>query len=388
MDFRPGERSETFRAETRRFLDEHLTDEVREQIHATGVHHNWDFHRARVERGLFAPGWPEEYGGSGRDPLEVLVAMEEFQAAGAPTYGAGTTLMVANIIRHVGTDEQKQLVLRRALAGEILIVLGFTEPECGSDVAAAQTRAIRDGDEWVINGQKMFTTNAQEADYVFLLTRTNPDVPKHKGLTTFLVPLRQEGVEIQPVFTLSGERTNLTYYTDVRVDDSLRVGEVDGGWQVMTVGLTFERSGPQGGDSARLLQAMEDWARSSEDEGTHTRRKDPDVLARLGRAAAEVEIAVLLARRCAWVHQAGALPGVEGSMAKLFASEALTRQAADFVDMLGPDGVRSAGDPDAVEGGIAEYLHRFSLGTTIYGGTSEVQRNIIAQRGLGLPKPS
>ena len=112
--------------------------------------------------------------------------------------------MVANIIRHIGTEEQKRLILPRALSGEIIIVLGFTEPESGSDVAAAQTRAIRDGDEWVINGQKMFTTNAQEADYVFLLTRTNPDVAKHKGLTTFLVPLRQPGVEIQPVFTLSG----------------------------------------------------------------------------------------------------------------------------------------------------------------------------------------
>ncbi len=383
-----GERSDAIRAETRQFLDDHLTNEVRERIHTTGVHHNWDFHRARAEKRLLAPGWPEEYGGQGRDPLEVLVAMEEFQAAGAPTYGAGTTLMVANIIRHVGTEEQKQMILPRALGGEILIVLGFTEPESGSDVAAAQTRAVRDGDEWVINGQKMFTTNAQEADFVFLLTRTNPDVPKHKGLTTFLVPLRQDGVEIRPVLTVSGERTNLTYYTDVRVDDSFRIGAVDEGWQVMTVGLTFERSGPQGGDSARLLRAMERWARDAEGHDGRRRAEDPDVLGRLGRAAAEVEVAVLLARRCAWVHHTGELPGVEGSMAKLFASEALTRQAADFVDLLGPDGIRAAGDPEAVEGGIAEYLHRFALGTTIYGGTSEVQRNIIAQRGLGLPKPS
>ncbi len=212
-------------------------------------------------------------------------------------------------------------------------------------MAAAQTRAVRDGDEWLINGQKMFTTNAQEADYVFLLARTNPDVAKHKGLTTFLVPLRQPGVEIQPVFTLSGERTNLTFYADVRVDDSLRIGEVDGGWQVMTVGLTFERSGPQGGDSVRLLQAMEQWALSSIDDEGHPKSEDPDVQARLGRAAAENEVSILLARRCAWVHYSGGLPGVEGSMAKLFASEALTRQSADFVDMLGPDGVRSDGGP-------------------------------------------
>ena len=372
----------------RQFLDGHLTDEVRERIHTTGVHHNWDFHRARAEHGLLAPGWPEDFGGQGRDPLEVLAFLEEFQAAGAPTYGVGTTLMVANIIRHIGTEEQKRLIVPRALSGEIIIVLGFTEPESGSDVAAAQTRAVRDGEEWLINGQKMFTTNAQEADYVFLLARTNLEVPKHKGLTTFLVPLRQPGVEIQPVFTLSGERTNLTFYSDVRVDDSLRVGEVDGGWQVMTVGLTFERSGPQGGDSVRLLRAMEQWALTSNDARGRPKSEEPDVQARLGRAAAENEVSLLLARRSAWVQNSGALPGVEGSMAKLHASEALTRQSADFVDMLGPDGVRGHGDPTAPAAGLAEYYYRFAMGTTIYGGTSEVQRNIIAQRGLGLPRPS
>ena len=388
MDFGLGERSDAFRDEAKRFLDEHLTGEVREQMHTTGVHHNWDFHRARAERGLLAPGWPEEFGGQGRDAMEMLAFAEEFQQAGAPTYGVGTTLMVANIIRHLGTEDQKHLILPQALRGEILIVLGFTEPESGSDVAAAQTRAVRDGDQWVINGQKMFTTNAQEADYVFLLTRTNLEVPKHKGLTTFLVPLRQPGVEIQPVITLSGERTNLTFYSDARVDDSLRIGEVDGGWHVMTVSLTFERSGPQGGDSIRLLRAMEQWAVTTRDASGCPRSEDSDVQARLGRAAAENEVSVLLARRSAWIQNSGGLPGVEGSMAKLHASEALTRQSADFVDMLGPDGIRSEEEPTAPASAVAEYSYRFSIGTTIYGGTSEVQRNIIAQRGLGLPRPS
>ncbi len=171
MDFRLGEGSDELREEARQFLDEHFTDDVRGQMHATGVHHDGDFHRARVAHGMLAPGWPEEYGGQGRDPLEVLAMAEEFQTAGAPTYGGSTTLMVANVIRHIGTEEQKREILPRALGGEIIIVLGFTEPESGSDVAAAQTRAVRAGDEWVINGQKMFTTNAQVADYVFLLAR-------------------------------------------------------------------------------------------------------------------------------------------------------------------------------------------------------------------------
>jgi 3-oxocholest-4-en-26-oyl-CoA dehydrogenase alpha subunit len=386
VDFRLGESSEMFRQEARAFLDEVFTDEMEDQIHRTGVHHNWDFHRALVERGWLAPGWPEEFGGQGRDPLEMLAFAEEFHRAGAPTYAVGTTLMVANIIRHIGTDEQKELILPPALGGETIIVLGFTEPESGSDVAAAQTRAVRDGDEWVVNGQKMFTTNAQEADYVFMLTRTNPDVPKHQGLTTFLVPLRQEGVEIQPVHTLSGERTNLTFYSDVRVDDSLRIGEVNGGWDVMKVGLTLERAGDQGGESIRLLRAMEGWAGATVDDEGCARADDPDVRARLGRAAAENEVTTLLCRRCAWVNESGRLPGVEGSMSKLFASEALTRQSADFVDLLGRDGIRSHGDPSAPAGGAADYDFRFALGTTTYGGTSEVQRNIIAQRGLGLPR--
>jgi len=387
VDFRLGERSDAFRAEARSFLDEAFTDEVRDRMHRTGVHHDWDFHRALVERGWLAPGWPVELGGQGRDPMEMMALAEELQRAGAPTYGVGTTLMVANIIRHVGTEEQKRRFLPPALRGEIIIVLGFSEPESGSDVAAAQTRAVPDGDEWVVNGQKMFTTNAQEADYVFMLTRTNPGVPKHRGLTTFLVPLRQPGVEIRPVYTLSGERTNLTFYSDVRVDDSMRIGEVDGGWDVMTVSLTFERSGAQGGESIRLLEAMERWAMTVADGRDRSQAHDPAVRARLGRAAAENEVSTLLARRCAWMQDAGILPGVEGSMAKLFASEAITRQSADFVDMLGPDGIRSEGDPTAVEGGAAEYAYRFALGTTTYGGTSEVQRNIIAQRGLGLPRP-
>jgi alkylation response protein AidB-like acyl-CoA dehydrogenase len=296
-------------------------------------------------------------------------------------------MIVANLIRHIGTDEQKRLIIPPVLAGEIIIVLGLTEPESGSDVAAAQTRAVRDGDHWVINGQKMFTTNAQEGAYAFMLARTDPDLPKHRGLTTFLVPLRQPGVEIQPVYTLSGERTNLTFYEDVRVDDALRLGEVNGGWDVMGIMLTLERAGAQGGESVRLLAAMEEWARTEVDDGGRPRADDPDVRARLGRAAAENEVSTLLARRTAWVNQSGRLPGVEGSMAKLFASEAITRQSADFMDLLGTDGVRSQGDPSARARGAVDYAFRYALGTTTYGGTSEIQRNIIAQRGLGLPRP-
>ncbi len=386
IDFRLGGDSEAFREEVRDFLSEHMTPALEERIYHNGVSHDVEFADALRERGWLAPGWPVELGGQGRDPIELLALNEEMQRVHAPMYALGTTTMVARLIERVGTDEQKRDILPPALRGEIIIVLGFSEPESGSDVAAAKCRAVRDGDEWVINGQKMFTTNGHIADYVFLLTRTNTDVPKHKGLTTFLVPMKQPGVEAQAVYTLSGERTNITFYTDVGVPDAWRLGGVDEGWKVMTASLQDEHSAGYAAHSDRLLELVEAWARAATDEDGRVRLADPDVRERLGRAATEVEVAQLLQRRAAWMGHEGLVPEAEGPMAKLFSSEMLTRQAQDFTEMLGPDGLRSYLDPSAPEGGRIEHAMRFSLGTTTYAGTSEVQRNIIAQRGLGLPR--
>jgi alkylation response protein AidB-like acyl-CoA dehydrogenase len=380
IDFRLGAESDALRADIRAFLDEHITEELEERLYRTGVSYDADFTAALLERGWLAPGWPEEWGGQGRDPLELLVLGEELGKAEAPTYANATTMMVSRIILAVGTEEQRREILPKALKGEVIIVLGFSEPEAGSDVANAQTRAVRDGDEWVINGSKMFTTNAHIADYVFLLTRTNTRVAKHKGLTTFLVPMKQPGVEVQAVYTLSGERTNITYYNDVRVDDRWRIGEVDGGWQVMTASLQDEHSAGFGSHIGRLLEETEAWA-------AETRRiDDPDVRERLARCATELEVALLLQRRSAWIAATGAVPEAEGPMAKLFSSEAMERSAQDLCELVGPDALRSYFEPTAPRGGRIEHALRFSLGTTIYAGTSEIQRNIIAQRGLGLPR--
>jgi len=386
MDFRLGESSEAFRAEAKAFLDEHFTEDVERMMHETGIHHSWDLHRALADQGLLAPSWPEEFGGQGKGHLEMIAFHEEFQRAGAPTYGQGTTAMVLGIILALGSDELKKMIIPPALRGEFIVSLGFTEPESGSDVAAAQTRAVRDGDEWVINGQKMFTTSAQDAKYVFMLTRTNPDAPKHRGLTTFLVPIDGGGVEVQPVQTISGERTNITFYSDVRIPDVMRIGEVDKGWDVMGLGLTLERSGAHDGHTIRLQRAMEAWATTPNEIDGTLPADDERTLAKLGRMAAEAEVTTLLARRSAWVADQGGRPGVEGSMAKLFSSEALLRQSRDFVNLMGPDGIRSFGDPTAPAKGEAEYALRFALGTTTYGGTSEIQRDIVARNGLGLPR--
>lgn len=376
VDFRLGERIEALRAEARAFLADAVTPEIVADIDRTGVHHDQRFTDTLRDRGWMAPGWPVDQGGMGLDPLETSAFHEEFTRAGAPTYGTGVTMMVARIIAKLGTDEQRHEILPKALAGEIVIVLGFSEPEAGSDVAAAKTKAVRDGDEWVISGQKMFTTNGHIGDYAFLLTRTSSDGPKHKGLTMFLVSLAQPGFEAQAVLTLSGERTNITFYNDVRVPDAWRIGEVGEGWKVMTASLQDEHSGGFGVHCEVLLSNAETWAHA---DGIDGRRPidDPLVRQRLARVAAETEVGMLLQRRSAWMDTVGDVPVAEGPMAKLFTSEAIERHSQDVTEMLGPEGLRS----------FPEEAMRFSLGTTIYAGTSEIQRNIIAQHGLGLPRP-
>jgi hypothetical protein len=386
MDFRLGEKSDHFRQEVRVFLDEHLTPEVIERVHRDGTVHDWGFYRALGERGWIAATWPEELGGQGRDPFEMVALREELELAGAPMDGMFLSMIVANTLRHIGTDAQKRDIIPRVIRGEILISLGYTEPHCGSDVAAARTRADRDGDEWVINGSKMFTTLAHEASYVFLLTRSNPDVPKHKGLTTFLVPMDSAGIEIQPVLTMGGERTNATFYTDVRVPDTARVGAADGGWAALKVALVYERARQGRGPADRLLRWALDCAATTSGLDGAPLIDDPLVRERIGRLALDAELAKLLGYHTAWVDASGGLPGVEGSMTKLFNSEALLRNAHELLDALGARGTIQHGEEGAPADGWIEHFFRHAQVLTIYGGTSEVCRSVIAEGGLGLPR--
>jgi alkylation response protein AidB-like acyl-CoA dehydrogenase len=379
IDFGLGAHTQKFREEVRAFLTQYVTPAVSERVHTTGTVHDWDVHRALAAKGWVAAAWPEEYGGAGRDPWEMRVFAEECALADAPTDGLSMTLMVANTLRAVGTDEQKRDILPRVLAGEVVICLGYSEPDAGSDVASAQTTATRADDGWVINGQKLFTSMAHEAQYVFLLTRTDPDVAKHRGLTMFLVPMDSPGIEIEPILTLGAPgRTNRTYYRDVHVPDACRVGDVNGGWSVMNVALTFERGGTFA--AVRALAETVTWARS------RGRLTDRTVRARLGRVAADNEVATLLSLRTTWIAARGDLPGVEGSMAKLFSSQSIQRSTADLLDLLGVEGVLQESEPDAPAAGAVEYQWRKAAVATIYGGTSEILRGIIAERGLGLPR--
>jgi alkylation response protein AidB-like acyl-CoA dehydrogenase len=385
MDFELGAHIEALHDEAAAFLAEQVTEELEEHLYRTGSSFDEGFTAAMRERGWLAAGWSDDET-DGQDPLEYLALRQELHLVDAPTYANGTTILVSKALLRMGTDEQRAEIIPKALRGEVIIALGYTEPEAGSDVANAQIRAVRDGDEWVINGSKMFTTNAHIADYVFLLTRTNTEVAKHKGLTLFLVPMDQPGVEVQAVFTLSGERTNITYYNDVRVDDRWRVGDVDGGWRVMMASLQDEHSFGFGSRITRLLRAAEAWAADATDADGTPRLEDPDVRERFARAATEAEVSRLLELRASWMAQVGRTPEAEGPMAKLFSSEALVRSSQDLAEVLGPDGLRSYFEPTAPENGRVEHMVRFALGTTTYAGTSEIQRNIIAARGLGLPR--
>ena len=385
MDFAWDAETEAVRREVRDLLAEQLTPEVEDHLYATGESHDDAFVRALGARDWIAPEWHD--GGTPLDPAHAHVMEEELARAEAPFYAVSTAMMVGRVIASDGSEELRSAILPKIARGEVAIALGMTEPEAGSDVAAVQTRArsVHDGAGWVIDGQKMFTTNAHAADYVFLLARTDPDSERHRGLTTFLVPLDRRGIEVQAVRTLSGERTNITFYSEVFVEDSWRISDIDGGWRSLMLALQDEHSAPFSPHLARLLHAAERWAAEPGTDGVAPIGRD-DVRRRLVQAATDLEVARLLEARTTWMEANGDVPVAEGPMSKLFSTEAAVRRAEDLTALVGPDALRSRGDATAVAGGHIEHALRFSLGTTIYAGTSEVQRNIIAQRRCGLPR--
>ncbi|MEC9394628.1 MAG: acyl-CoA dehydrogenase family protein [Actinomycetota bacterium] len=384
MDFDLGDRAEAFRCEVRSFLDQHLTADVVERMHATGTFNDKNFNGAMADAGLLAGAVP---GYGDRDPIELYVLFNELEKAGAPYDGLAVTMLVAGVLNSVGSDFHRETVLPRLLSGRSNCCLGYSEPDHGSDVAAITTKAVRDGDEGVVDGQKMWTTMAHEAEWVILLTRTNSDVPKHKGLTMFLVPMETPGIEVQPVPTMASERTNATFYDGVRVGDQWRLGEVDGGWAVMSVALAFER-GVMGGTNPAvpLLRHVRAWADETPSADGGTMADDPLLQERLARTAIANQVSQLLTLRAAWIAATGGLPGPEGSMAKLYSTERYQQAVGWFQQMAGAAGLLSFGVEGAAADGWIDYDGRHSPVTTIYGGTTEINRNNVAERHLGLPR--
>ncbi|MDG2305560.1 MAG: acyl-CoA dehydrogenase [Candidatus Binatia bacterium] len=385
FDFELGEQAEIFRAEVRRFFDENLTDELRAHAHFSWGGHDAAFNRKLAAAGLAFPSWPREYGGQERGVYEQMALEEEFFRAGWTRHALGTTRMVGATLMQYATDELKQEVLPRIVSGDAVTSLGYTEPASGSDVAAAQTRAVREGDDWVINGQKMFTSGADVAQYVFLLTRTDPEAKKHRGLTMFLVPLDAPGIEIQAVHTVGDERTNITYYADVRVPDRYRIGDVNGGWGVLSYALELEHGGSYPDHHVDLIDGAARWARAAR-RGGRPAIEDARVKERLARAATHFEAARVLARQSMFVAAEGLPARGQGPMSKLFQTEILVEDAQDLLDLAAPESLFARGDPGAVSEGEFESCYRFCPAATIYAGTSEIMRSIIAQVALGMPR--
>ncbi|GAA2401799.1 acyl-CoA dehydrogenase [Actinomadura vinacea] len=387
MDFWQSDELAAHREAARAWVEANVRPEWAEEQHRTGCHQTMALHALLARDGILAAGRPPEYGGSDVDPGFAGAVFDECKQRGLHFDGWATTTMVTYTIQHAGTEEQKREFLPAALRGDMMIALGYSEPDSGSDVAAAKTTAVRDGDGWVVNGQKMFTSTAQVSSHVFVLARTNPDVPKHKGLTLFLVPTDAPGFEIQPIHTLGGQVTNATFYTDVRVPDSARVGGVDEGWNVMRVALVYERgvASPQSVDQT-LSEDLTVWAREARRPDGTPVLDDPLVAERIGRIRVDEEVSRLLGQWMNWHAAKGGVPGPEGSMRKLFWSEMAQRHYSDALDILGVEGVLAPEAPGAPAGGMFEHDFRAAVVTTVYGGTSEILRDIIAERRLGLPR--
>ncbi|MFP5306185.1 MAG: acyl-CoA dehydrogenase family protein, partial [Gammaproteobacteria bacterium] len=382
IDFDLGEEARALARELTEFFNKTLTPKLRAKAHYSFDGFDAGVHKKMAEAKLLFPAWPVEYGGRAAPPYANSAVYRVYEEQGWTSHAMSTTSMVGAMIRRFGSEELKREVLTKIVAGEAVCSLGYSEPGCGSDVFAAQTRAVREADgNWRIDGSKMFTSGANIAEYVLMLTRTNPDVPKHKGLTMFIVPLKTPGVTIQPVYTFQDERTNITYYDGVKVKDSYRLGDVDGGVKVMASALEMEH----GGGFTKVQYAMTHAAEKLCREIRHRGRpliEDGSAQRRLARAKAHCLISEVLGHRALW-WGAQKKPNMGyGPMIKLFSSEKFLEDAADLLNLTAPHSLSKRSGP----AGFLNQCYRHAHGTRIYGGTSEVHRSQIAERALGLPR--
>jgi alkylation response protein AidB-like acyl-CoA dehydrogenase len=310
----------------------------------------------------------------------------EKRRAHVPWVTWGTSAMVARSVVKFGSAELQDEVMPGVFAGQVRLCLGYTEPEGGSDVATCKTRAVRDGDVWIINGSKMFTTGAHNCQYVFLITNTAPDAPKHKSLTMFLVPLNSPGIEIQGIRTIDGDRTNIVYYSDVRVDDKYRLGEVNAGWTVLREPLNTEHgavaAAPDGmQDNSIMMHQAGSMVEAVDRAAARVTQPDPS-----GRRLLDDQsVAYRLGRSVARMEAALSAPNIFGRVA---IAQTMRDISPDLMDLLGAASALSFGTDGAADDGSAEYVYRFAPLVGIYGGTLEVFRNMIGQYMLGLGKPN
>lgn len=390
MDMSLTLEQEAFRKEVRRFLDKELPPGWIGGPISFGVvdrEMEMKWRKMLAEKGWNTMGWPKEYGGQGASPLTQIIFMEEWYCRGAPgidTFGIellGPTLMIH------GSEEQKREHLGGIARGEVVWCQGYSEPESGSDLASLQTKAVEDGDDYVISGQKIWTSYAQYADWIFVLARTDPEAPKHRGITFFLIDMKTPGITVRPIQEMSGESSfNEEFFDSVRVPKSNVLGEVNRGWYVAMTLLDFERTGiahPAGG--RRILDMLIEYARETNHNGISL-AKDPGVRAKLSDVAIDLEVSRMLAYNVAWMQSEGAVPNKEASVLRVLSTQTSQKLARVGMEVLEMKGQLEPGSKYAPLQGFIEHQYLFSVPYTIESGTAEIQRNVIATRGLGLPR--
>ena len=397
MDFRDKPEEAAFRQEVRQFLKKELPDRFRGISAYEGggrgdVRSRFgelkEWRTKLADKGWIAPAWPQEYGGAGFSVMQQFIMNEEFAENRAPQVGGmGTSMIGPTLIVH-GSKEQKQEHLSRILSGEVQWCQGFSEPESGSDLASLQTRAVRDGDDYVINGQKIWISGAQYSHWMFMLARTDPDAPKHKGISYFMIDMKSPGVTVRPLVNMTGSAAfNEVFFENVRVPAENLVGEENRGWYIGVTTLDFERSSIGSAVGLRLqVEGLIDFAkehtkdRQSNLEGQATLRYE------LADRLVEANVARLLSYRVVTMQNKGLVPNHEASMTKLYASELNQRISRTAIKVTGLYGQLMPGSEWAAAKGRYGSSYVQTLAATIAGGTSEVQRGIIATRGLGLPR--
>jgi len=379
---------EALRRELEAYYAELLTPDIRTALHdEAGV---GPTHRAVVKQmaadGWIGIGWPKEYGGQGRSQIEQFIFFDESMRAGAPVPML-TTNTVGPTIMANGSDAQKDFFLPKILAGEITFCIGYSEPEAGTDLASLRTRAVRDGDEYVINGQKMWTSLASDADYCWLAVRTDPDAAKHKGISIVIVPMDTPGITVEPLHLLSSHDINAVFYDDVRVPAENVVGGENNGWNLIVNQLNHERVTLC---SAGLLQQSYDevvgFAAETPDAGGKRLVDEEWVQLNLARVKSGLDFLRLINWKVAWTATQGRMDVADASTIKVFGTEFYLESFRMLMEVLGPRAYLDGESPEAVLKGRLEMNYRSLVILTFGGGTNEIQRDLIAMFGLGLPR--
>ncbi len=386
-DFTPEQTA--WRDEIRAFIAEHLTPELLDELREAGNEGKGpradEFVLKLRDRGWWGIAWPAEYGGLGRSAIDQWIFVDELEGAGAPMLPLTVTSVAPTIMR-IGSEAQRRHWLPRITGAEVDFAVAYSEPEAGTDMAALRTRAVLDGDEWVINGLKMWNTMAHMATHNWVALRTEPDAPKHKGISMMIVPMDAPGVTVQPIYVWPGLRTNALFLDNVRVPRDHLVGERGMGFYYAAMALNFERLSI--GSVAMVRRYFRELVRVVRGlviDGQPLRER-PVVRERLARLAVDIEAARMLGLETAWALSQGRVPAAESSMAKIFVSELAQRAADTATEILGLNGQLHPDEPAAYMHGRMQWLYRTAPLLAFGGGTNEVQRNIIAMLGYGLPR--